>query len=878
MGKINGLNYDAVLSSEDYKSYRQAIESEIITRFKMGSGFPYQNPQFGILDVENPSNATSTETNRPLLVAVASNLLEVKVFPGYAIAPDGTILHIPTLQQSVKLADVLQSGKIYAIVVESYVNTTAGTTQLNDYGISQSSQEVVETVVTSYEYSNSWAVLENQVVVAVVKVVDKTGGGQELQIDLSQNTYAFNRPWFSLLDTQHRALVGSGEVTPTNPHGTSINDLTLPGTVGLFQGLTGQGSLVSRDVVVNKMLGAKMCVDDIQFTSILTDSTGTVTAGSIYNKVGAKYAYLNNFPIRLGSIWGSDTRANAISGEVIMGTNMIVFGPDESFFAGQTIKVQYTSCLLLQPPTTITSNLLEFENTSVEGEAVTAGGYIYPTIPDSFISFEGLGPFARRYKTYLMDDAVLRYYPQILVPPQSAFLPVESITPQFPSRISVGLTNTTGASTLEVIVTVVGDSAIKNTEDNIEIGQEVTETLVFTPATGYVDQVIPSSQYDLGGQILTTSNVFSGPVNITIQSVTDAGPYPLLQLWAEVEPATSVGFEDNAPIAEIFWNGSAVTKAQDIRRVSKNWYAVHTTMQAAAEVELDSLRLLNFLQSNSLLAQSSVLLFAEDFEDLKHFDSAKGFQSPTKAVGTLGLNSSITLLAGDTIVVNTSPLRILTAITGTPSSPGEFDVGSLLSPIPLSEIRTNIITAINDTLFDAQVVASEATSPLNINLELQSLSGVAANSIVLSATTANVGALAIAGYNFAQDGYGECYLDREQVGLKSTYIPDNSNLNPYTYQYRRRYRSRAAAIPATLGPQSVFAIQILGEDKGAASSIRIRGSRYTNPKVWEGWELPTVAAAGAKGLYLMEFAEDMHKVQVEFYGKARGIAVYMVRS
>lgn len=870
---ISRLNYDAVLSTEDYTAHQQVIENEIITRFKLGSGFPNQNAQFGIVDAANPHNLTASETSRPLFVQVSSqNALAVAVNSGYSISPNGAIIFIPTFQELISLSTTPQSGKIYVVVAESILNTADGITQLNDYQVNQSSQQTLSSGVSSVEYVAGWQPADNQVALAVVKVVDVTGGGQALQIDLTQNTYPFNRPWFSLIDTQHRAFLGSGTVTDKNPHATSINDLTVPGTVSLFSGLTGQGVVISEARLRNKMIGALICNDSITFANIKTDSSGTITKGSPYNKVGAQYAELTKFPLRLGSVYDSTSPAVSISAEVIPNTNLLVFGPNESFQDGQTVIAQYTSSSALRPPTVLTSNFLQFSVPDT-GEVVVAGGFTYPTIADPTLSFEGTGPIARRYAVYLMPSGVLTSFPEILVPSQSALSSISgTFTPIAPARISVGITNTTGSLSLDVEVTVTG-TVVSETDAT---PGNVTEILSFTPGSGYLDQIVPSSNYDLPGQVLVTSNRFSSVTSISA-TVVNAGPNPQIQVWAEVEPGMSPDLNDACPIATVFWNGNAVNKIEDRRPIQRGWVAERQHLFSSGEVELDSIRLLNAIKpSVTSLTNTSFRLFTEDFEDLKFFDSAWGFISPTTASGVIGLNSSITLLPGDTIQL--TPSKTLTAVTGTPAVPGQFDVGSPISPIAISQIVTNIITAVNDPLFSSNVVASQDPSnPINIKLVLQSPIGIAANSVVISATTTNPGAASTLGFNFGADGFGECYLDRYVVGIASPVIPDGSNLNPYQYAYRRRYRSRAYSLLPSIGAQTTFYVEVHGQNKSFDDSVRIRGSKFVNPQVFEGWQVMTPVAAGIKGLYQVTFSSPMHKVQVEFYGKARGLSVYMAR-
>lgn len=872
MVKISGLNYDAVLASEDYAAYRKIIEEEIITRFKMGSGFPWKTAEFGILDSSNPSIITTGETSRPLLVMV-SNQSEIAVAlnPGYALAPNGTIFLVDGYQEKIILADTVQAGKTYAVVLESRLNSSAGSTSLNDYQEPQSTQELVYTAIASYIYVSGWLPSENQTVLAMVKAVDKTGGGLELQIDMTQNTYAFNRPWFSIVDTKHRAQIGSGTVTDTNPHATSFNDLTLPGSVGLMQGIAGVGIVLSRDKDRNKMAGAKYCQDTISYANLKIDTSGTITANSPYGKPNAFYAELTSYPLRLGSVYEVTSPARAIAAEVLPGTNIIVFGPNEALMDTQSFIVEYTTCSALSLPITTPTNLLTFGGTAGDQEAILSGGYIYPVVPDPTISFEGTGPFARRYRVYLMGDGVLRSYPEIVVSAQSTSSSISSFTPTYPSRISVGITNTTGSSSLLVTVVVSGTRQAEYATDSSAV---TSETLTFSPATGYLDQTIPAPTYDLAGQILTTIYKYTEISAISITTV-NAGTNPLVQVWAEVEPGMTPELNDVLPIAEVFWNGNGIPKLLDIRNIQKHW---HYLSEQDATSELESLRILNLIKSGTLLTNKSTALFTENFEDLKYFDSKRGYMSPTKATGLIGFNSSKSLITGDTITLTTSPVKQLLAVTSGATT-GQFAVGSSLAPITLSTLIQNFITAVNDPIFDSKVVASlSTTNPLNVALELQTPVGNVANQITMTATTSTLNAVVLSGFNFAVDGYGECYFDRDLRGLTSSAIPTDLDLNPYKQAYRKRYRSRAISLPVSLGSKTKFAIQLLGEDQYVTSSVRIRGSKFNNSANWEGWNIASPETTGIKGLYVFNFPIAVHKVQVEVYSKARGVTLYVLEA
>jgi len=861
---LGGLNYDAVLSAEDYRTYRDLLEKAIIDRFKLASGSPPNTAaRFGIVDVINPALISTTEPTRPLLVKLSTlDATKVDVNPGYAVSPSGAIMGLPSGLVTQQVLEAAGSEFLvdlpYALLLEAGIDSSQGSNLPNDYMVNQWSQEVATVTFKSVRIVNGWTPTENQVVLGVVNAFKLSPTQYSLQLDLTQNIYPYTRPWYSVIDMEHRSYVGSGQVTDTNPHGTSVNDLTPAGTVGLFQGLSSTGLVVSRDRVINKMTGAKLCVETVPYTRVKTDASGAITAGSPYSKAGALYVELVGYPARLGSVYDESTPAYSLAAEMVPKTNILVLGPNETVATGQTLVVEYTQADALLPPVNPTTNLLTF-GVPGQDEVIVAGGLTFASIPDPTVSLEGLGPFAREYHVSLTSEGSLIVYPQVVLPaiPINTSL-TPAIQPSVPSRISIGVTNTTGSPSFGIVVVIQGKD-----ENNTSI----SETLTINADTGFMDQSIPSGNYDLPGQLFVTENRFSF---ISAVSVSGTFATEKIQMWAETEAGTCPEVNDVTCVALVQWNGQAVSAVLDQRVVSKGWSKdTQEHFIGSSDVMLDSSRLLSYLQGSPLLTTGSVKLMTEDFEDLRFFDSSRGYVGPTTATGVISLNASVPFTDGDTITLSTSPLRILTAVTAAPvASSGQFQIVGTLA-----QIRANIIAAINDVGFDSKITASTPSPdvPTNIALVLQTPTGAGANNVTITKNLANTLSCSVSGFNFAMDGFGEAYMERCVLGLRSPRVPPGGNLNPYQYAFRKRYRSRALALPNALGTQEDFAVLIHGELKTVTTGIRIRGALASNPQAWLPWAVMTAAPAGEKGLYLYSFAGPVHKVQVEHYGLARGL-------
>lgn len=868
---LGGLNYDAFLSVEDYRSYRDLLEKEILNRFLLSSGYPPFNTALtGIVDIIDPTKISTSESTRPLLVSNSSiEPLKVKVNPGMVVTPSGALVKVSE-NYNLSLART-EDNDINIVFVENEI-IESGTQTINDYMENLASQEIQNPDSLRCVLKSDWDDVSlfsptrksNIVVIAVVSVIPTSGGGQELQIDLTKNTFNFNRPWFSVVDIRHRSSIGTGTVTDSNPHGMSYNDLTTSGNVGLFQGLSDSGLIVSRDRHVSKMTGSVYCKETIPLSRIKIDAGGVVTANSKYTKNNARYCELLAFPTRLGSVYEQGKTGNSIAAELIEGTNILVFGPNESL--ANPLMVEYTDTSALMPPISAPTNLLSF-GLPAEDEIIVSGGITYPSIADPTITLEGSGPFPRRYFVYQLGNGTLQAYPQIVVPATRLDLIGTNLYQvpkplQNPSRIRLGLTKTDSVSGMSVTITLYG----KDTN-----AAPISESITLSSASGYVDENTPSNNFDSPYQSVVTSKTFGSLDSIQVDSRSNDGPLSTIQLWAEIEPGSTPEINDALKIAEIRWNGQGISQILDCRKISKGFYKKSYDLTPVGQSLVDSARLISSITSSPLWSGSSSLLFTEDFEDLKYLDSFRGFASSIDAVGVITVQNNGLIAAGDTITLK--PGKVLTFVSGDPLiSAGQVSIGS-----SASETRTLLIETINDLGFDSGITASVGSGDNNINLVLSGGLGSIGNTYVISGNLSNSLSMSFSGFNFGYDPIGECYLDRSITGLKSYRIPPSSNLRPSGYEYRERYRSRAVAIPMPVSDYRNFIVEAHGEDVYYPNSVRIRGSTYGNPNSWSEWKIMSPLANGSDGIYKYLFDSPVHKIQIEYYGKARGLSAYQIK-
>jgi hypothetical protein len=863
---LPGLNFDSELAAEDYQTNRNFVEQAILGRFLLSMGNPPGSaPSAGIVDFTDPSIISASQISRPLLVTISTqNLLQVAITSGTAVSPSGAIISVPSTVFSLPLARTL-ANDVNVVFVENSI-IPGGTSNLNDYNNPLTSQDVQNPTTWNVALLGDWNNVSlfsptrksNIVVIAIVAVVPTVSAGLQLQIDLTQNTYSYNRPWFTVQDIQHRSRIGSGEVTDENPHGTDFNNISTAGNVNLFQGTADTGLMVSRDLSRSKMVGAVYCTEQIPLNRIQEDITGLVTLNSKYGGTGASYCALLGFPTRLGSVYDSITQSNSISAEVIEGTNILVFGPNEPL--PNALTAEYTETQAMLPPATAPTNLLTF-GLPATGELMTAGGKTYLTVANPTVNLEGSGPFPRLYSVYLLDNGTLQIFPQILIPAIPLSVVGNALYPTSQSmaqaaRIRIGLTLATPVTGMDVQITLYGKDINGNPQ------QEVIE---FATALGYADAIPPSVDYDSLGQQAMSQNVYSVLNNIQVTNNMSAGPQATFQVWADSEPGTAPAMNDYAKVAVLGWNGQGITQIQDARVISRGFARMPRKMQGSDL--LDAGRFLSALQLSPLLNHRSLELLTEDFEDLTYFDSTSGFAASVQATAVISISNNSFLHAGDTIEI--APGFNLQLISTTPNTAiGQVQIGA-----NAGATQTNIIATVNDPTFNPGVLASVGVNT-NVNLQLTRITGSLGNAVVLSAVLSNVLALSLSGYQAGYDPYGECYFDRSLRGLRSLNVPTSGNLTPSSYTYRTRYRSRATALPASQGARTTFGVEVRGEDPYRAGSLRIRGAHLDTPNQWTPWQVMTALTPGFAGFYTSTFGTAVHKVQVEYYGRAQGCSIY----
>lgn len=633
--KLPGLNFEAPPGIRDLEFlFDQVFAGEQRNRMQLVMGHYRDNgASYGIVDQQNPNSALPG-LDRPLCVKPnAGNPLTIDIFPGAAVTKAGNVIIVPENLTGLKLANEALTtnapssipvspqfqGVENVVLLEYVVIDQPETNVVTNYNTVEAVRRDValpidpnaeSTSSTSPDLNKSQLVkvvtiqdfldlskfseqrLNDVVVLAIVKVVSNSSPPPStiLSIDMSNAINTFVRPWFSSVDQEHRAMIGTG--SPDVPHSLGYNDLS-GGALTLYQQLLQRGSIISRDINVPGCPG-KLCSELIDNARVFTDGDGSITGTT-----GQRYVRLNSYPNR---IIGS--RANKLDGltvvedksitaacvavELIPNTNILLLGRqgsvNEIYDSSLGFTVYYTDTDCLRPPALphdvmlVANDIIQFQKPSAIEEYVT-GGKIYNELPTTDYPVGTNGPVPKNYDLVLDKSQQFVECPQVVVCARlingANGVGTAVNEPQFPmygpARIRAALYNATPQpnATLEVQVELAGKDIN---------GAIVTETLIFhgtagsaQPAQVAWDQPLTLPASGEFPDIFQISNtVFSSLDTWKIkQTPINAGANALIQLWAEIEPTTTPDLDDALPICQFNWNGQAVARIRDTRPIER---------------------------------------------------------------------------------------------------------------------------------------------------------------------------------------------------------------------------------------------------------------------------------------------------------------------
>jgi hypothetical protein len=575
MANIPGINYNIRQALNRLSLQAGIYNEEFVERLLLGMGHPdyFPSTSFGIVTPDDPTSATPGSTE-PLVVSVnATSTQTFDVNPGMAVTRSGMWLKVPDFVRQLELDD--PGDGVINVVYLQYV-LELGEPELNDYlkeiiptrlrpgttGTVQGADAYigVDTLDAFIGYGQD--VLDDMVPLALVTLQSTqdpitTVTTQVLSIDLTRGSYTWNRPWFSYVDTEHRAQLGSGIPTAGNPHGTSQNDLTV-GSFSPLQLQLDHGMIVADDRSIEKIPGSR-CQVSFPYSSVLKDdSSGTKTSVP-----DADYLELPNYPVKLGRVW-LDASGEDWAAEIVEGTNRIVFS-SESVPTGADVSCYYTKVDACEPPVGNNEILFDTNNAS-DQELIIAGGQGYEQLSNTQENFADAQQFPMIYDILVDNDGNLIKAPQVVycrkrleaIGASDTF----DISLYGPARIICGLIDaaTPASPSLSVKVHLYGKDAAGSSIDHVF---EFDNTWT---APG----PIPNDTFTAGAfEVSGVDNLFAELDEIVIDERSNDGPNSAIMLWAAINPiATYDKLKDACHIARLMWDGLRMADIKDTRIIA----------------------------------------------------------------------------------------------------------------------------------------------------------------------------------------------------------------------------------------------------------------------------------------------------------------------
>lgn len=641
MGHIPALTYTIRHSLDRLKRQHLYYEEEILKTRQLTFGMPgiVTTPSYGMVSNDDPAGHVTGSTD-PLVVSVNSTVLTtVDVNPGTVVFRSGCWMDLHAIVRQIALADptvgvanvvyiqyqledaVLSPNDANQLVVPHTIRIggTIDTSTLPE------SVLVACTTVTNY-LSFSTATLDDVVPLAIITNQQTSGGTIAISVDHTRESYTWNRPWFSCQDVEHRGQVGSGTVTPTNPHATSPADLTV-GDFTMMQLLLDYGMVVADDRDTPKVPGYR-CSAELTVFLGPDDAVGTATGWP-----NAWYSDdLPNYPVALGQCWETATLSGfpALS---VLGTNRVVF-PYE--VPPGPLTCYYNRVVACEPPLNGTTTFRS--NNPADQELVVAGGSVLTSLANVEETMGDAYMFPQQYDFFVDANGALLKTPQVVFCWQRlddiGASAIPTITPYGPGRIMVGLSGAAiGFGTVEVSV-----------DGTDTTGANITDILTFTGGT-WVSPGPPGTTVVTAASCLVTPRVFATITNLRFNRLPPAdGPNSGIMVWSLQTPTTNYDkMKDCLHVASATWTGYSFFNLLDRRVVST------TVKPELAEQD----RQQDFL-TFKLLAGGNATVFCEDlrrprYHALVHPDDVYAgtnqhypmFQTGKWAVGSTGNYKSI---------------------------------------------------------------------------------------------------------------------------------------------------------------------------------------------------------------------------------------------
>jgi hypothetical protein len=619
MGNLPSLTYTIRHTLDRLQREHAYYQEEILVGRQLMFGLPgvATVSNNGVVSADDPASHLPGGSS-PLAVSINSSITStVDINPGYAVFNSGCWVELHDIVRQIQLADpttglpnvvylqyrledatlTLNDGLQPVVAYTMRIGDPIDTTTLPE--------SVMIGVATVSNYlSLPAATLADIVPLAIVTMQSTIDPGTGLlvtglSIDHTRSSYSWNRPWFSAQDIYHRSQVGTGTLTPGNPHRTAIGDMTA-GDFTLFQLLLDYGMVVADDKAVAKVPGY-LCTGTFR-SHYTDDALGTATG---YANVD--YIALPNYPVALG-LCQIESTLDPFPGQLVPTTNLVVF-PREKFPAGDGVIVSYTRVNACEPPlpgaTTFQSqNPIEEELIVAGGAGVTALTNTQETMGDAY-------QFPQRYDFYVDGNGTLLKTPQVIYCWKQldaiGASDVPTITQYGPGQLLLGLMGDHDfvGSGLSIGIRIYGTDTS---------GANINELLTFTEATWHDPGPIPKTTITPAAFAWSTL-IFATVTNIVVETRVNSSPNAGIMLWALQTPYSNYDkMKDCLHVASAFWDGLRFSDSATQPTGVWDRRIVSTTVKPDVTVQ-DSLQ--NQLLITAL-AGGSATVFCEDLRRPKY--------------------------------------------------------------------------------------------------------------------------------------------------------------------------------------------------------------------------------------------------------------------
>lgn len=580
MTRLPGLNYSSPVLIDDLSYLEDVYTEEFRTRMLAAIGsYRTEGASYGVVAETDPINATATTD--PLYVERnGTDPMRVDVYPGLAVTPIGMLVHLTTAAMSVEMV-LSEIGQQNVVFLEYVVVEDADTYSLTRYNTVEARRtrlafetsvdplaETLLRVVSLADWQNNVSFPPERradiVPIAFVTVISSDNSlGKELSVDLSRAALPSNRPWFSVVDIQHRSEQGTG--AEGVPHRLGLNDLSQ-GNLTLYDQLLNYGVVLGRDTDAPGVPGG-LCFETITSARLETDTDGSVTG-----TISQPFVRLTRYPVRLLGCYSLSETTNELLVDLLPRTNLLLIHHDE-IIPSAGARLLYTTVDAGEPlPDSLINNEIHFRQPSVDTELVVAGGRGHTELQPSFIdqfsnararmSLGTAAAIPKRYRIVLDGDGQLVLTPQQLLCATrlddigtSAFTFETAMLGA--ARLRVGLQNVNLNASTVVTLRLTGTDASNNT---------VTEDVTFD-FSNYELPVVPSLQEN-SRNFRVTDTVFVTVATLLVITRTADGPNTAVSVYADLDPSLTDAIRSSCPLAEVMWNGASVGRIQDIRPVT----------------------------------------------------------------------------------------------------------------------------------------------------------------------------------------------------------------------------------------------------------------------------------------------------------------------